>query len=275
MGGPTVFFLYSPRANSTRPAPPAGRTPWHLEDALAGAYRGKRLMAFNPRILAPTIARQRSRSAPLRSPLSRKPFGDLPGYMRSIALALLFAILGLDVATAQDDYAKPIPCPASVKLTSVEIVRSAIPDYEKKLARSAAKLADAKDEWAWWNTYGAWLTQCKDSDLTIRGRHFLVVTVHEFETPCEECHWVVLGVIDLDHRNRAQSIRMRGRLDTLTEPVASTSEAVAAPTLVLRTSIGNGFNGGLLEERVKLLDGKKPTFRLEASEEEIVKSWGN
>jgi hypothetical protein len=54
-----------------------------------------------------------------------------------------------------------------------------------------------------------------------------------------------------------------------------TSEEAAVPTLVLRTSVGNGFNGGLLEERVKLLDGAKSTFRLEASAEETVKSWAN
>jgi len=227
--------------------------------------------------VAPNPRLQRTRSAPLRSPLSRKPFGGLPGCLSRMALGLLLAILGLrcDVASAQDDYAELITCPASAKITPAEIVRLAIPEYEKKLALSKTKLADKKDEWAWWNTYGASLTQCRESDLTVKGRRFLVVTIHEFESPCEDCHWVVLGVIDLDHRNRVQSVRMRGRLDTLTEPMGSTSEAAAAPTLVLRTSVGNGINGGLLEERVKLLDGDKSTFQLKASKEEIVKSWAN
>jgi hypothetical protein len=39
---------------------------------MAGAYGGKRLMASNPRILAPDPRFQRPRLAPLRSPMSFK-----------------------------------------------------------------------------------------------------------------------------------------------------------------------------------------------------------
>ena len=107
----------------------------------------------------------------------------------------------------------------------------------------------------------------------MEGRNFLVVTIHQIQTLCEDCHSVVLGVIDLDHGNRTQSIEMRGRLRTLDGPAGSARHASNAPIMILRTAVGNGFNGGLLEERVTLLDGDKPTFRLEASKEKTVESW--
>lgn len=219
----------------------------------------------------------RSRASLGRSPVMRKPLGGLRARPRLASVGILLAVLWLrcGIAAAQPEDETPVTCPGSVKLTPLEVVRLAIPEYEKKLALSRRKLADKNDEWAWWSTYRAWLTECRESDLKVKGRRFLVVTIHETETPCEDCHWVVLGIVDLDHGKRVQSVRMRGRLDTLTEAAASSLDAAAGNTLVLRTTVGNGFNGALLEERVRLIDGEKATFRLEASEPHTVESWAN
>jgi hypothetical protein len=62
---------------------------------MTGAYRGSRIMAPNPRILAPNPRLPRPRSAPQRSPLSRKP---LAATRRALITA--FAIVALSARTA-------------------------------------------------------------------------------------------------------------------------------------------------------------------------------
>src|SRR6185295_13556894 len=61
----------------TRPAPPARRTSWHLEDPPSRAYGGRSPMATNPTTPAPNTSLLRTPAAAPPSPVSSKPFGDL------------------------------------------------------------------------------------------------------------------------------------------------------------------------------------------------------
>ncbi|HEY3116949.1 MAG TPA: hypothetical protein VGK54_09420 [Chloroflexota bacterium] len=153
----------------------------------------------NPRL-------QRTR---LRSPLSRKPFGELR------VIVCLLILLGVAPSIQSQ---RPLESdyyvfkgynilPSSVPIPQEEILRMLVPSYQEKLRASEAKLADRSDPGASWHTYEAAVVSFRRTNLGIRGEDFLIVAIEEIDTPCRSCRFTTFGGIDLKRTSSMGSFR--------------------------------------------------------------------
>jgi hypothetical protein len=98
--------------------------------------------------------------------------------------------------------------PTDLPVTQQEVLRFLVPQYEQKLARSKLKLADRRDAEAWWNSYEAAVVEFKRTGLGVKGEDFLIVTIHEIDTPCTRCHSCLFGGVDLKRKRSLGAIRV-------------------------------------------------------------------
>ncbi|MGZ8226114.1 MAG: hypothetical protein ACXWT3_05675 [Methylococcaceae bacterium] len=164
---------------------------------------------------------------------------------------------------------KDMALPEALKLSSDQVIRLIIPDYDRKVQQAGEDMRQSKEDYEFpFSCYGAYLAISKRSDLSIPGGDFLLVILNEYSGLCAQCNYVTFGVIDLTtHRVLARAEDGGSALDLDVRFEQNHS------VVVFQASDDACCGNGSIRETQVVVTSEGQSLKARISESKVIKEW--